>query len=134
MLKGKCKRKIQGEMMYKQIIIVRKDLGMSTGKIAAQVSHASMAFLTSQIRKKSVKTSDCIYRANTMEYSTGKLQPMQYRRNDLWKWAKEATDREDRVFYAKPVNSKQTCGKLELCESDYYYKTTIKLDRDLYEQ
>lgn len=32
--------------MYKQIIIVRKDLNMSHGKMAAQVSHASMAFLS----------------------------------------------------------------------------------------
>lgn len=30
--------------MYKQIIIVRKDLQMSIGKICSQVSHASMAF------------------------------------------------------------------------------------------
>ena len=36
--------------MYKQIIIARKDLGMSAGKLAAQVSHASMAFLTNMIR------------------------------------------------------------------------------------
>ena len=36
--------------MYKQIIIVRKDLQMSPGKLAAQVSHASMAFLTNAIR------------------------------------------------------------------------------------
>lgn len=36
--------------MYKQVIIVRKDLEMSTGKTAAQVSHASMAFLMQQIR------------------------------------------------------------------------------------
>lgn len=36
--------------MYKQIIIVRKDLEMSTGKTAAQVSHASMFFLISAIR------------------------------------------------------------------------------------
>ena len=34
----------------KQIIIVRKDLNMSPGKLAAQVSHASMAFLTHLIR------------------------------------------------------------------------------------
>ncbi len=34
----------------KQLIIVRKDLGMSPGKLAAQVSHASMAFLTSKLR------------------------------------------------------------------------------------
>lgn len=36
--------------MYKQIIIVRKDLQMSHGKMAAQVSHASMAFLTKMIQ------------------------------------------------------------------------------------
>ncbi len=37
--------------MYKQIIIARKDLGMSAGKLAAQVSHASIAFLTKMIRE-----------------------------------------------------------------------------------
>ena len=35
--------------MYKQIIIARKDLNMSPGKLAAQVSHGSMAFLTKKI-------------------------------------------------------------------------------------
>jgi PTH2 family peptidyl-tRNA hydrolase len=36
--------------MYKQIIIARKDLNMSAGKLAAQVSHASMAFLIQMIK------------------------------------------------------------------------------------
>ena len=40
-------------MSYKQIIIVRKDLNMSVGKICAQVSHASMAFLTNMIKANS---------------------------------------------------------------------------------
>lgn len=36
--------------MYKQIIIARKDLNMSPGKLASQVAHGSMAFLTNLIR------------------------------------------------------------------------------------
>ena len=36
--------------MYKQIIIARRDLSMSAGKISAQVSHASMSFLSWFIR------------------------------------------------------------------------------------
>lgn len=44
--------------MYKQIIIARKDLGMSAGKLAAQVSHASMEFLRSVIREKSIPCDD----------------------------------------------------------------------------
>lgn len=39
--------------MYKQIIIARKDLKMSVGKICAQVSHASMAFLSNFIKENS---------------------------------------------------------------------------------
>lgn len=36
--------------MYKQIIIARKDLNMSIGKICSQVSHGSIAFLSWFIR------------------------------------------------------------------------------------
>lgn len=34
----------------KQVIVIRKDLNMRTGKIAAQASHASIAFLTKGMR------------------------------------------------------------------------------------
>ncbi len=36
----------------RQLIIARKDLQMSVGKLAAQCCHASMAFLTSHLRDK----------------------------------------------------------------------------------
>ena len=46
--------------MYKQIIIARKDLNMSAGKLAAQVAHGSMAFLINMIKNNYNKwvTSD----------------------------------------------------------------------------
>lgn len=41
--------------MLKQIIIVRKDLGMTCGKIASQVAHASlMSFLKTQNKNKEI--------------------------------------------------------------------------------
>ena len=36
----------------RQLIIARKDLGMSSGKLAAQCCHASEAFLTSHLRDR----------------------------------------------------------------------------------
>lgn len=40
---------------YKQYVIARKDLKLSPGKLAAQVSHATMAFLTNVIREVATK-------------------------------------------------------------------------------
>lgn len=37
-------------MSIKQVLVVRKDLNMRKGKIAAQCSHASMAFMTRQMQ------------------------------------------------------------------------------------
>lgn len=53
--------------MYKQIIIARKDLNMSPGKLAAQVSHGSMAFLTWAIRNN---YSQWLSDNNTTYYSS----------------------------------------------------------------
>ena len=39
----------------RQIIIARKDLNMSPGKLAAQVSHASMAFISRIIKDRAEK-------------------------------------------------------------------------------
>lgn len=48
---------IWGELFMRQVIIARKDLGMSPGKLAAQCCHASLAFLISGLREdgKAVK-------------------------------------------------------------------------------
>lgn len=42
----------------RQLIIARKDLNMGPGKLSAQVSHASMAFLSNMIRSKAINMYD----------------------------------------------------------------------------
>lgn len=116
--------------MYKQIIIARKDLNMSAGKLAAQVSHGSMAFLARMVQRSVQKVSvHEVYRAYD---SSGEEQ--HYRRADLDNWAREARERGERFFYAKPVNPFDQYGKLELCEPEYIYRSHLTLPTDLYEQ
>lgn len=57
--------------MYKQLIIARKDLKMSPGKLAAQVSHASIAFLTNQIKEKAFHVKNGIVYAFQGEVERG---------------------------------------------------------------
>lgn len=54
--------------MFKQIIICRKDLGMTVGKISAQVSHGSMAFLTNQMRTHCEVPDKCDFMPNGEQY------------------------------------------------------------------
>lgn len=47
----------------RQLIIARKDLNMSAGKLAAQCCHASLAFITSQLRDRN----------NVTEFASGTI-------------------------------------------------------------
>lgn len=42
------------ETNVKQVVIVRRDLDMSKGKLAAQVAHASIAWLTDKLRSNGI--------------------------------------------------------------------------------
>ena len=57
--------------MQVTLIIARKDLQMSPGKLAAQVSHASMAFLSNMIRSGTVNK---ITSVGTEEVDTYRIQ------------------------------------------------------------
>lgn len=123
--------------MYKQIIIVRKDLQMSPGKLAAQVSHGSMAFLTWAIRNKAVRYVN-EERCPSWEYkkdgNSYVKKPMLYRREDLTQWAKEAFEKDEPYFYYKPVDSQNPCGRLMLCTPTHKYISRLEFDTELYEQ
>lgn len=117
--------------MYKQVIIVNKELNMSHGKMAAQVSHASMAFLTTMIQKQAKKVLINGVSCHSCYTCEGKKQL--YKRDDLWRWAEEARARGEDCFYTKPVNPADPCGQLVLCEPEYGYHSTIEMNKELYE-
>ena len=108
--------------MYKQVIVVNKELAMSAGKMSAQVSHASMAFL-SKIIQKNTKKVICNQFPSWHDY----------RREDLYVWAEEARKRGEAFFYAKPIDPNKPNGKMELCDPEYTYLTHMMIDNQLYE-
>ncbi len=82
--------------MYKQIIIARKDLNLSAGKLAAQVSHGSMAFLIETIKDN---WSQWISSGDTKEYYTAELT---FDKDTFEQWI--ATDYTKCVLQAKNKN------------------------------
>lgn len=59
-------------MNYRRLFIMRKDLQMSPGKLAAQVSHCAEAYWTNKIRKNSFRENDLYV------YSTIQLDREEY--------------------------------------------------------
>lgn len=108
----------------KQVIIARKDLNMSPGKLAAQVAHASMAFLTNSLQANATKVLDCA------RIWSDQL----YRRDDLSTWAQEAKQRGEPCVYFRPVDPNNPYGQLELCNPTYHYQAKICFDTNTWKQ
>ena len=126
----------------KQIIIARKDLNMSPGKLAAQVSHASMAFLINLIKSNTKKYMDPEFRQMrvydpTYAFLHNEQRMVLYRHPDLYKWCEEAYNQGKKYFYIKetPTDSKYN-KKLELVNREditHHYTTEFQMDLDLYD-
>lgn len=117
----------------KQIIIVRKDLNMSPGKMCAQTSHASMAFLSRMIQNATVAQPLHRYSAVDEDHM-GLPVARLYKRDDLSQMAKKAFERGESYFYAKPVDENNPYGELILCEPSVQYHCDMLIDNDLYEK
>ena len=122
----------------RQLIIARKDLDMSPGKLAAQVSHGSMAFLTAQIRRKAHRVlKHPIHAHPSYELAaipvTDLVHPADYKREDLSGWAKEAYDRGEPLFYTRQIPGQDDPYLIELCQPEYEYTAELFFDTDLYE-
>lgn len=117
----------------KQLIIARKDLNMSPGKLAAQVSHASMAFLTSQIRARQQQTLKYPIHKHLSFSTDNTKEPARYRRADLSQWAQEAFRRGEPYFYTRTVPDQPDPYEIELCDPEYEYAVELFFDQDVAE-
>lgn len=118
--------------MYKQLIIARKDLNMSPGKLAAQVSHGSMAFLTNLIRDNAHKIiEEKIGRA--WEYCD---KPQFYLHPDLNQFAETAREYGYKTFLYKPKDPSNPYGKQIMCNDVTVrkYHTDFDIDKETYEE
>lgn len=116
----------------KQIIIVRKDLNMSKGKMAVQVAHASMAFLTNQLRENSKKVLDC-YKEYVPYDRNGKYISHYFYDPTLNDFAKQTHNRGDKYFYYKKLNNSNLYPSFQLCEKEeFHIESKISLNSELY--
>lgn len=119
----------------RQLIIARKDLNMSPGKLAAQVSHASMAFISTMIRKK----ARIVWRYRTLpsvmtNFMTGEKTLRLYRRHDLSSFAEQAFNTGKETFTFRPVDPQKPLEELEICENEIaFYSCNLTIPKDVYE-
>ena len=120
----------------RQLIIARKDLHMTPGKLAAQVSHASMAFISALIRadsyevRKNIPLSSFIF-----DPVTGEKKLKEYLHPDLRSFAQKAFSDGQDYFTCREVESEDPFGKYELCENDLIgYLCGAVIDKDVYEK
>lgn len=120
--------------MYKQIIIARKDLNMSSGKLSVQVSHASMAFLTNMIRNNSTKITINCHPVYTYTYRYHVKEEINYLNKDYKRIAKEAIKNGEDFFYCEPVDPLKPFGEQKPTDKKYEYRTDMHIDEKLYDE
>lgn len=133
-----------GSTPYKQVIIVRKDLNMSHGKMAAQVSHASMGFLMNMIRQTVMKKMDpsvqaCPVYAPTstlFEQEHGKIR-QHYRHPALEKMANDAEYEGETYFFYKKADPDDPFSELIRVTDEtlipYYYEAIVNIPELMYD-
>ena len=121
----------------RQLIIARKDLGMSPGKLAAQVAHASMSFLSLAIRNSADEHALCRKCSVWSRPETHGLRkqalarvPATFKQPDLNRWAAETRDSGGSYFYYTQDES----GGLVKCDYRYDYLVPLEIDKDTMEQ
>ena len=92
----------------RRIFIIRKDLHLKPGKLAAMVSHCAEAFWTSLLKAGSIKDNEFEELRATETYSDGTKRLMFYRHLAVYEAAKKAFEEGKEWFQYKSENSRPT--------------------------
>lgn len=118
---------------WKQAILVRRDLNMSPGKLAAQVAHGSMAFLSQMIRDNAIERDDTkarVYAKNIGEIGDAE-GILSYRRGDLYELARAAAARGEKYFHHKSSDPDDKYGPQVACDPEPYFDVHFSLDASM---
>lgn len=116
----------------RQLIIVRKDLGMSVGKIAAQCCHASLAYFSAQMMCDIHKGLKAGYQYHPV-YEMTKIKgfaPVWYKSPQMQEYQKRAMTEGKDVFYTR-MTGRQSFEWVD--EPEYEYRGRIAFPVDVYE-
>ncbi len=118
-------------MGMRRLFIIRKDLNLSSGKLAAMVGHCAEAYWTNFINKYTIKCVDntlpCID-LSLFRKNVRRLQP--YKRSDLYELSKKAFDEgKDYFLYDKDENG----IFVESNTPKYRYVIDTEINNEIYE-
>ena len=113
----------------KQIILARKDLDMSPGKLAAQVSHASIAWLAAIIKDNATKDCGCIF--NTQDPDGNRIN---YQNHDLDEMCKKHYEAGDTYFCTNRIDLNRSVSRYLERPASTLYEVEFELDKDIYEK
>ena len=92
----------------RRVFIIRKDLHLKSGKLAAMVGHCCEAYWTNLLKAGSIKDNEFEELRATDTYPDGKKRPMLYRHQAVYEAAKKAFEEGKEWFQYKSENSRPT--------------------------
>lgn len=92
----------------RRLFIIRKDLHLTAGKLAAMVSHCAEAYWLNLLMRSYVKDNE--FDVLPVEIPGDSNYWIRYRHPDIYKAAEAAHERGDKTFVYKAENSRPTMG------------------------
>ena len=92
----------------RRLFIIRKDLHLSGGKLAAMVGHCCEAYWTNLLKSSIIVDNEFVTLPAKQEYSGGKTGPALYKHPELYRLSKEAFERGEDSFVTLRENPRKS--------------------------